>query len=93
MISWGGEVSLSSTQKHKLSEDNNFQIPTFLPLPPKVQPLRETTSQLGCFQSCRQYRELSVVYHLLPISLQNQGALSHFQQSHSWGAQLANTGF
>lgn len=85
-------MSLSSTQKHKLCEDNNFQIPTFLPLSPNVQPLREATNQLEHFQSCRQYRGLSVVYHLLPISLQNQQALSHFQQSHSWGAQLANTG-
>lgn len=87
MISWGGGVSLSYTQKHKLSEDNNFQIPTFLPLSPKVQPLREATNELGCVQSCGQYRGkgvFSVVYDLLPIFPQNQRVLSHFQQSHSW---------
>lgn len=59
MISWGWGYLY--TQKHKLSEDSNFQIPTFPSFPPKAQPLRKAVNQLGSFGGCEPYQRVSGV--------------------------------
>ena len=59
MISWGWGYLY--TQKHKLSEDSNFQIPTFPSFPPKAQPLREAVNQLVFLGGCEQYKGVSGV--------------------------------
>lgn len=95
MISWGWRTFLY-TQEHKLSEDKNFRIPTFLSLPPKAQHPREAVNQLGCFASSRQCRGLSSVLSLTAHSPSEPSGTTLIVSSHragelSWQVQALDT--
>lgn len=92
MISWGGGC-LSHIPRN--TNCLKTTIPKFLPFHPSPQRfslLEKLQTSWGVFGAADSTGGgvLSIGYDLLPIFPQNQEVLSHFQQSHSWGAQLAN---
>lgn len=91
MISWGG-VSLIYPETQTVLKTTISKFLHFYPTSQRSSLLEKLQTSWGVFRAVDSMGAggLSVVYDLLPIFPQNQEILSHFQQSHSWGAQLAN---